>query len=308
MTSLRRDQRPPGPVVVGVSVSGENEGALRYAAQEARRLGVAVRLVHAAYQVMPPPDGTVLVTYQSLDEVAEKVLSEVRHELAEIAADVTVETVARLGRPVDVLLQESETASVVVLQHHAVSRVRRIFTGSVSVGVTFRAHCPVVSVPDAWAPQEHGRVVVGLDEQGGPEHALAVAFAEAAARRASLTILHAWRLDRPYADLVVADDEWMDWIPAARQHLEHAAARWRVDRPEVPVSVEVHHEWPAEALVEASRSSDLLVLGRHAGRAPSFVAGSLARTMVGASLCPVLVVPEPEDVWELDADEIAPQT
>lgn len=296
-------QQQKGPVLLGITGSGENRGALLFAADEARRLDQAVRLVHAVHHVVPPPPGGILVSYQRLDEVAEVVLSDVRHELAELAGDVRVETVARLGRPVDVLVGLSETASILVLQHRERARLGRIVTGSTSVGVALRAHCPVVSIPDGWSPDGFDRVVVGVDEFGGPAHVLQRAFAEAAARGAALTVVHAWRLDRPYADLVTAGDEWQGWLPRARRHLEDATAPWRVGHPGMDVAVEVQHEWSAEALVDASRVSDLLVLGRRSGRSPRFTLGSLARTLIGHAVCPVEVVPEPEDGEDRDDPE-----
>lgn len=297
-----------GPVVVGIAADGDNTGAFVFAAGEARRLGVPVRLVHAAYQVMPPHPEGVLVGYQSLEEVAEVILSGARHAFAEVAPDVQLETVARVGRPVDVLVTLSEQASMLVLQHRSMSRLGRIFTGSTSVGAAFRAHCPVVSVPTAWLSGRRGRVTVGVDEHGGPAHVLEVAFSEAAAHDASLTVVHAWRLDRPYADLVTAGDDRPEWLAAARQHLQEAVAPWQARFPDVPVEIEVRHAWSAEALVDASTTSDLLVLGRRGTRAPRFALGSLARTLIADSRCPVAVVPEPEDGEQLDASELAPQT
>lgn len=298
----------PGPVVVGVTADGDNTGALVFAAGEARRLRVQVRLVHAAHEVMPPSSQSVLVGYQDLDEVFEVVLSGARHVFAQVAPDVMLETVARLGRPVDVLVAQSEQASMLVLEHRAMSRLGRIFTGSTSAGVALRAHCPVVSVPTGWSPERRGRVTVGVDEHGGPAHVLEAAFSEAAARGASLTVVHAWRLDRPYAGLVTAGDDRPEWLAAARQHLQEAVAPWQARSPGVPVEIEVRHAWSAEALVDASTTSDLLVLGRHGSRAPRFALGSLARTLIAHSQCPVAVVPEPEDREHLAAYELAPAT
>ena len=296
-----------GPVVVGIAADGDNAGALALAADEARRLGVQVRLVHAAHQVMPPPPGNLLLTYQSLEEVAEVILSGARHAFAEVAPDVLLETVARLGRPVDVLVAASEQASMVVLQHRSTSRLGRIFTGSTSVGVALRAHCPVVSVPSAWSPEPRGRVAVGVDEHGGPAHVLEVALAEAAARGASLAVVHAWQLDRPYADLATDRDAHCTWLAAARQHLQETVAPWHARAPGVPIEIEVAPAWPADALVEASETSDLLVLGRRGSRAPEFALGSLARTLIAHSRCPVAVVPGPDDRERLEAGEPAPQ-
>jgi nucleotide-binding universal stress UspA family protein len=59
----------------------------------------------------------------------------------------------------------------------------------------------------------------------------------------------------------------------------------------VPVTVEVRHGDPAEALLAASRVADLLVVGRHAGSA-----APLAVSLAGAADCPVMVVPVPRQL------------
>lgn len=122
-----------------------------------------------------------------------------------------------------------------------------------------------------------------------------------------MTVLHGWRLDRPYADLVGRSVP-SAWETAAREQLEDAVAPWRARYPGVvEVDIKIPHEWVADALVEESGVSDLLVLGRRSTRSPVHVLGSLARTLVGQSRCPVEVVPEPEEVWQLSAPEARPQ-
>jgi nucleotide-binding universal stress UspA family protein len=300
--------KAPGPVAVGVTGVGENSAALRFAAEEARRLSVPMLLVHAAHQVLPPkPPDAVLVTYQNLEEVAEAILKDVSEECLEIAEEVPIETAARYERPVDALVGVSEDAAMLVLQHRSTGSLRRIVTGSTSVALIARSHCPVVSVPEGWSPGRWGRVTVGVDEEGGPAHVLGMAFAEATAREESVTVLHGWRLDRPYADLVGRSVP-SAWERAAREQLEDAVAPWRSSYPEVvEVDIKILHQWVADALVEESGTSDLLVLGRRSTRSPVHVLGSLARTLVGRSRCPVEVVPEPEEVWQLSSLGTPPQ-
>ena len=70
---------------------------------------------------------------------------------------------------------------------------------------------------------------------------------------------------------------------------------------------------PLGVLVDDSRNASLVVIGRRGARGwiPEHL-GSLARTVLRASMCPVMVVPvasdsQPSDDWELSADEVAPQ-
>lgn len=285
---------PSGAVVLGVSGDTDQLGSLRFAVGEADRLHVPVRLVHAVHQVIPPPPPGVLISYEALDRVADEILTQATEQCHRIGNQVVVETLARHENPVQLLVAASEHASMVVLQHRQLAHVERIFTGSTSLGVAARAHCPVVSVPAGWSPTQWGRVTVGVDDAGGPERVLAAAFVEAATREASLLVLHAWRLERPYADLLPTGSHRAEWEEGARKHLEDSLAPWRARHPHVELHVQVLHQWSAEALLEASATSDLLVLGRHSHRRSALVpvVGSLARTLVLRSSCPVEIVPE----------------
>ena len=63
-------------------------------------------------------------------------------------------------------------------------------------------------------------------------------------------------------------------------------------REVVDVEVEVRHQWPADVLVDDSRNASLVVIGRRGvhGWVPEHL-GSLARTVLRAARCPVMVVP-----------------
>jgi Universal stress protein family len=68
-------------ILVGVTGPGENTAALRFAAEEAARLGAAVCIVHAVHDVIPPPAAKPLISYQvPWNEVANRVVSEAVEE------------------------------------------------------------------------------------------------------------------------------------------------------------------------------------------------------------------------------------
>lgn len=57
------------------------------------------------------------------------------------------------------------------------------------------------------------------------------------------------------------------------------------------VDVQVLHGWPAENLLEAARTSDLLVLGRHDPRVPfGSHLGPVVRAVIREAPCPVMLV------------------
>jgi nucleotide-binding universal stress UspA family protein len=96
--------------------------------------------------------------------------------------------------------------------------------------------------------------------------------------------------------------------------LESAISDLRHAHRSVPAVVDVEHQWPAPALVDASVDASMLVVGRHAGhwRGRTHL-GSVARAVLREASCPVMVVPgarpaeEPTDEG-LEADEVSPQT
>lgn len=103
------------PVVVGVTGPRDNDAALRFAADEARRLGVGVSIVHAVHGRRP------------VDEALEMFRSRY--------GDVEATALVRHGHPVKVLTELSSSARMVVLQHRELSSLHRIFTGSTLMGV-----------------------------------------------------------------------------------------------------------------------------------------------------------------------------
>jgi nucleotide-binding universal stress UspA family protein len=281
------------PVVVGVTGKGENTGALRFAAEQAGREGREVVIAHAVHQVLPPPPPSVLLTYSSLELVGSQIATEVLEELHALSsAALTASGLARPGKPVDVLVDLSADARCLVLQHRALTRLRRVITGSTVAGVATHAHCPTVSVPAGWTTDRSpSYVTVGVHETGLPGSVVEMGFSEAAARGRALRVVHAWRLDGAYEDMV-AGGIGDDLRAQAQIRLHEAVSKVHSRYPDVAVEIEVQYQWPIDALLELSEDSDLLVLGRHGGMTPMpHRLGSIAHTLIGQAKCPVMVVP-----------------
>lgn len=287
------DANTAAAVLVGVTGPGENTAALRYAVGEARSHRRPLLLVHAIHEAFPPPPPTMLVEPVPWQQVGNAVMAEVRDELEDLLEDGALEvtTEVRSGPGGGVLVELSEQASVVVLQHRARSRLRRLFTGSTVIASAADSRCPVVSVPATWEPQTRtGRVVVGVHEDGMPEQVLAEAFAEAAAHGSSVHLVHAWEIEGAYTDLVGPPTE--GWETNVREAMAAAVRPYAEAHPSVDVELDVRRGWPADALLELAGGADLLVVGRHGSRRhlPHRI-GSIARTLVGEAPCPVMVVP-----------------
>lgn len=306
------DSRTSGAVVVGVTGRGRETSALRFAAEHARREGARVVLVHVGRLSLPTVPGLVVTPTEAI-HVAERIVREVAEELEEIVGGpVAHDVVALTGVPSQVLVELSRDARLVVVQHRTSTALERLFVGSTANGAAARSHCPLVSVPAGWEPPPGGaaEVVVGVHEAGVPRQVLEAAFSWADRTGAPLRVVHAWRLDAAYDDIIThrVDAEWRE---KQKRLLAAAIADHRDSWPTVPVEVEVRHQWPADVLVDDSRNASLVVIGRRGARGwiPEHL-GSLARTVLRASMCPVMVVPvagDPSGDWDLSADEIAPQ-
>lgn len=282
-------------IVVGVTGPGENTAALRWAAQAAEARGSTVTLVHAVHTVLTPPPPSVLLAAEPMIDVGRQLLRQVADELVSLAPDCTWSSLLEPGSPAAALTDLSREADLVVLAHRHLPRVRRLVTGSNATSVASHARCPVVAVPTEWQPSEAtdepGWVTVGVHDTGTPTSLLEAAFDAATARGLRLRLVHAWRLDPAYDEIVVerVDPGWRERI--AEQILT-AAEPVSAKHPDVPVEVLVEHEWPAQALVHLAETSELLVLGRHGHHAPMpRLLGSMARTALREAPCPVMITP-----------------
>lgn len=136
-------------------------------------------------------------------------------------------------------------------------------------------------------------VVVGDD--GSPSAATAVRWAaeDAARRGATLSIIRAWSIStapRPSSQTTGYVPSLQEFQEAVRQELEE---RWGALRDEVPdLDLLPVHQESAEALIAASDSADVVVVGASGqGLVARVVVGSVAKDVVRHARCPVVVVP-----------------
>ena len=139
-----------------------------------------------------------------------------------------------------------------------------------------------------------GGVVVGDDGSPEAERAMRYAAEEALRRNTSLHVLRAWTIP----DAVRPPDKPLPYVPSLAE-FEAAtldATRRRVrevlrDLPDLHVKVHVVHGSAAHALIAASRSSDVLVVGsRGLGGVAGLLLGSVAAKVIHESAGPVIVV------------------
>lgn len=288
------------PILVAVG-SEDCDSALRFSVTEALRTGRELRLVHALH--MPPsgPESFVLA-FQAGLEIGQRALGHAQARVAELGSGrvpVSIELVREGHGTVHDLVERSSSAHQVVLQHRRRGVLGRWGVGSTTYAVAARAHAPVVSVPQDWTAPEQpfGVVTVGVHDPDRSAEILRAAFELAADSGARLRVLRTWWLANGYDDVVVDDAMRSEFAAHATTLLEDAVAPLRAERPAVEVDLDVAHVPTVLGLLAASRTSDMLVIGRrHRGLPVGSHLGPTARATIHESACPVVVVePAPLD-------------
>ncbi|MEV5799433.1 universal stress protein [Streptomyces collinus] len=283
------------PITAGVDGTEESLAALDWAAREAVRRRLPLRVVHVwRYEesLATADRGTQHGwASQGVREAVRTVSG--RHPELEVAVDVLEDGAARA------LAGAAAEAEMLVLGSRGHGRVVGFLVGSVGQHVITEAARPVVLVraEDRPAAEAAGRDVV-VGQHGSPEDSadvLRFAFETAALRGAAVRAVRAWTLPPVFAyspgSLKLLDDEG-GLQPYERQALADALAPWRERFPEVPVAEQVEMGSAGQVLLETAAQAQLLVVGRRARRtAVGTRIGSVAYGVLHHAPCPVAVVP-----------------
>jgi nucleotide-binding universal stress UspA family protein len=286
------DQQPFG-VVVGVDGSEHGEAAARYGAVEADRLGTTLDLVHVLPASIPlAPETDPIVSEASLQSYGTEILERAQKSALEVRPGVQVLTHLRSGNRAHELLGCAERAALLVLGNRSPKTFDRIWTGGTVTAVAAGAVCPVVVVPAEWQQDVvRGRVAVGVDTPGEAHDLLEMAFKTARDLHADLVVLHAWRLEGVYDDIIADRTSAERWQHHQTELIERDLAEFRERYPDVPIRIYVRHEDPAHALVRVTGGVDRLVLQRLATARPLHHLGRVGRAVLRDSRCPVVIQP-----------------
>jgi nucleotide-binding universal stress UspA family protein len=282
-----------GPVIlVGVDGSPSSLAAVDLAVGEARSRGLPLRLVygdpwagHPAWAQRDGPDREPLP-----DPEAALVAATSRAEAAG-AGGVRVIAEILSGDPAAVLIRESAGAALAVVGHRGRGGFPDLLLGSVADKLAGHAGCPVVVTGRA-AMRAGGEVVVGVDRSQAAYRAVGFAFEEARLRGVCLHAIRAWTGPRLAGPTGRLGYDPLGGQRREEQICERAVAGWRERFPQTPVRTELCWDTPARALLAASGTAQLVVLGaRGAGGLPGRRLGAAAHALLHHAGCPVAVVP-----------------
>ncbi|MET9895310.1 universal stress protein [Streptomyces sp. NPDC006465] len=293
------------PVVAGLDGSKESLAAADWAAREALRRGLPLRLVHAWEGL--PDDGTAadLPEIRAPQYHARRVLRgavDVLHERYP-ALYIAAEQVRR--QPGPALLAEAENAELLVIGSQGTSGVGGFLSGSVAMAAVAHADRPVVLVragetatdehlPDALGKAStdtpHRDVAVAVDVGGPCDAVLDHAFRAAELRAAPLRAAYAWHV--PLTRGVPGVEERTRIRKAAERALAELLEPWRAKYPGVVVQADVHEGRAAHVLVRAAGGAGLLVVGRRRRHtAVGAHTGPVAHALLHHMPQPVVLVP-----------------
>lgn len=291
-------------ILVGVTSPGDNTAAMTWAGEASERTGLPVTLVHVLNPVVPPPPPSILMANESIRAAGRHVLKDAVSQYAALTGRES-QAVLEEGHAASILIRLSKDADLLVLGHRHFTSVRRIVTWSTATSVAAHAHCPVVAVPGPEAGEdaaagasrlegeaaEQSWVTVGVHGDGTPEAAVRAGFEAASTYGRPLRLVHSWRLDPVYDDMIVSR-VGAEWRATVTEAIEAAAQPLTDKYPDVDVEVRVEHHWAPDTLADLATSSSLLVVGRH-GHHPMMPErlGAVARTALHRAPCPVMVVP-----------------
>ncbi|HZT81311.1 MAG TPA: universal stress protein [Gemmataceae bacterium] len=282
-------------ILVPLDGSQFGEHALPVAADLARRAGAALHLVHAHAPLV------YIEGLSVLDDRADEQLREQERgyleRLAGRLADtgVAVHTAVVEGFAADVLREQAEAAGagLIVMSTHGRGPFSRFWLGSVADALVRAAPVPLLLVRPSEQPAAgpaFRHVLIPLDGSALAEQAIQPAVEVGRLTGADYMLIRVvppvFRVDDGRGEVWEATERQEE---EAKQYLDRVAARLRGEGLAVSTRV-VTGQQPADAILRAASSTDLIALATHGRRGLGrLVLGSVADKLIRAATVPVLV-------------------
>ncbi len=285
-----------GKILVCVSPGEDCEASLDYAVSEARRLGSGIHLALAVRPLGVTPAGVTdlrLVDGEWRKYGTDFLVSCEERVTRLAGGSMPISTEITHGAVVPALVEVSENALMVVLQHHRMDRPHVIPTLSITNGVAARADAPVVAVPDAWreSNQVSTTVTVGVEDAVSSWRVAEWAFEEAQRLGGRIRLVRAWFFSTAFDADVFAGQAGLVQSALVREEMQREFAGLFERFPEVEHEIVAVHGQPADVLVGESHRARRLVVGRHEPIVPlGSHLGPVTHAVLNHAACPVVVV------------------
>jgi nucleotide-binding universal stress UspA family protein len=286
---------PAGTIVVGVDGSPASDQAVSWAADQAalehRQLTLVHSVGHNAWIDLPEYGAAITVARTEGQTLVDRSTAIVKRR----APSVAVQQVVRLGDPRVVLLELSADASMIVLGSRGRGPVRSMMLGSVGLTVTEQASCPVVVLRPQHVGTVRRGVLVGVDGTERSRAAIEFAYRQASIRSQPLTVMSCFfdTLSWAVGTVGPADDD--ESVAGYRLALTESVAGMSEKFPDVNVTLTLHRGQARDALVHATKTMDLVVVGTHPhGHLAGLVQSDVGRGVVEHGHGVVAVVPDPK--------------
>jgi nucleotide-binding universal stress UspA family protein len=235
--------------LIAIDGSGPSDAALKWGLQRAEQYGADVLLAHVQGSRSRGAGDVVL---DAAVAVAARSHPTVRVSARSITGDVANELAA-----------EAVACDLLVLGTHKTGYLRGRTIGSRGLIIATLAPCSVAIIPNVSLIGRHG-VVVGMDPRNGSRIALNAAALEADRLRQTLILLTSDEQSAPPTSLRLNEA-----ISPGRSALGIAADHAIATVPDLEVHSRLSSRVASEALLDASRTASLLVLGASAAGDPS---------------------------------------
>ena len=277
-----------------VAVNGRSSGwqALDWASAECAACRSSLRIVHVvngATPILDPMAGVVLDWRAGDWQGGVRILEEAARRARRIAPDIPISTHLDSGNIARSISDAGRYDALIVIGRgcskrrgvlSTVWRVARISSTPVAVVELNQAR---TNGPSA------GRVVVGINGNGGPVSAVAYAFQAASRRGTGLTAIHAWE---PGSMLPWRSEVGGRGVDLRRiACIEGPLQQCMLDYPDIDLRGRLVEGSAGEALVGESRSAALLVVGaRPQGRIHHALFSSVPRIAFRWAESPVAII------------------
>ncbi len=279
------------PIVAATDGSEESLRAVDWAAREAVLRGAPLRIVSAAALLPHMTEDHDVSGYETvtdaITEHRDAGLAAAAERAAKAGPGLLIDTDHLEGAPAQAVTDAGAGALMLVVGSRGSGAFAALILGSVSRYAATHASCPVVVVREETTAAQR-QVGIGIARAEGSAAALTFAFEEAALRKASLVVVHAWSM--PEGDISRAGPMLgLKGIgESAARALDALVSEWQAKYPDVPVSQDVVRGHPGRALAGLSARTDLVVVGR---RAEHHGPGTVTHAVLNHAHGPVVTIP-----------------